>query len=280
MEQFLNFKILEIGKFSLSVYHLIGLSVLIIATSIVLWALKKSIYRSNRFNEGKKYALFQIIKYVLFVLAVLFGLNFFGVDITVFVAGSAALLVGLGLGVQNLFNDFISGIIILVDSTVKVGDVIEVGGVVGRVMHIELRTTTIMTRDDTYIILPNSTITGNQLSNWTHQNLTSRFDVKIGVDYGSDLDVVMKILKGVASEHPMVHEKPEPRARLEDFGNSSVDFRLFFWSDEVFRIESIKGEIRIAIWRKFKEHGITIPFPQRTLHFANAPQAPQPGGEA
>ncbi len=279
MEQFLNFKILEIGKFSFSVYHLIGLSVLIIATSIVLWALKKSIYRSNRFNEGKKYALYQIVKYVLFVLAILFGLDFFGVDITVFIAGSAALLVGLGLGVQNLFNDFISGIIILIDSTVKVGDVIDVNGIVGRVTHIELRTTTIMTRDDTYVILPNSYITGNQLSNWTHEHITSRFDINVGVDYASDIDVVMNILKEAANEHPMVKQKPEPRVRLENYGDSSVDFRLFFWSDEVFRIENIKSEIRIAIWRKFKAHGVTIPFPQRTLHFANAPQAPGPGEE-
>lgn len=279
MEQFLNFKILEIGKFSLSVYHLIGVSLLVIATSILLWALKKSIYRSNRFNEGKKYAFYQIIKYVLFVLVVLLGLNFLGVDITVFVAGSAALLVGLGLGVQNLFNDFISGIIILVDSTVKVGDVIDVNGVVGRVTHIELRTTTILTRNDTYMILPNSYITGNQLSNWTHEHLTSRFDVTVGVDYSSDIDAVMNILKEAAGEHPMVKQKPEPRVRLENYGDSSIDFRLFFWSDEVFRIENIKSEIRIAIWRKFKAHGVTIPFPQRTLHFANAPQAPGQGEE-
>lgn len=279
MEQFLNFKILEIGKFSLSVYHLIGVSLLVIATSILLWALKKSIYRSNRFNEGKKYAFYQIIKYMLFVLVVLLGLNFLGVDITVFVAGSAALLVGLGLGVQNLFNDFISGIIILVDSTVKVGDVIDVNGIVGRVTHIELRTTTILTRNDTYMILPNSYITGNQLSNWTHEHITSRFDVTVGVDYSSDIDVVMNILKEAAREHPMVKQKPEPRVRLENYGDSSIDFRLFFWSDEVFRIENIKSEIRIAIWRKFKAHGVTIPFPQRTLHFANAPQAPGPGEE-
>jgi len=271
MEQFLNFKILEIGKFAFSVYHLIGLSLLVIATSIVLWALKKSIYRSNRFNEGKKYSIYQIIKYILFVVAVIFALNFFGVDITVFVAGSAALLVGLGLGVQNLFNDFISGIIILIDSTVKVGDVIEVNGTVGRVTHIELRTTTIMTRDDTYVILPNSYITGNQLSNWTHEHVTSRFDVNVGVDYSSDIDVVMSILKDAAKAHPLVTKTPEPRVRLENYGDSSVEFRLFFWSDEVFRIENIKSEIRIAIWRKFKEREITIPFPQRTLHFANRP---------
>ncbi len=269
MEQFLNYKILQIGSYTLLVYHLIGLILVVLATAFVLWVLKKSIYSSHRFSEGKKYAFYQVLKYILIVVAVALGLQFMGINVTVFVAGSAAILVGLGLGVQNLFNDFISGIIILLDSTVKVGDVIEVNGVVGKVMHIELRTTTVMTRDDTYIILPNSYITGNQLSNWTHEHVTSRFEVTTPVDYGSDIDLVMELLRQAAREHPKVKQKPEPFVRLIRYGDSSVDFMLLFWSDEVFRIENVKSEIRIAIWRKFKAHGVTIPFPQRTLHFAH-----------
>lgn len=269
MEQFLNYKILSIGGFSLSVYHLIGVAVIVAATILILWILRKSIYRSNRFNEGKKYAFYQVLKYVLIVVAIAAGLHFVGINVTVFVAGSAALLVGLGLGVQNLFNDFISGIIILLDSTVKMGDVIEVNGIVGKVVEIELRTTTVMTRDDTYIILPNSYITGNQLSNWTHEHVTSRFDINVGVDYGSDIDLVMELLRQAAQEHKEVKEEKKPFVRLIDYADSAVMFKLLFWSDEVFRIENVKSEIRIAIWRKFKEHGVSIPFPQRTLHFAN-----------
>ncbi|MBX2929582.1 MAG: mechanosensitive ion channel [Saprospiraceae bacterium] len=274
MEQFLNYKLVEIGKLVLSVYHITGLIILILVTGLALWVVRKSVYRSNRFNEGKKYSIYQIIKYLLIVIVVAVGLNFVGVDVTVFVAGSAALLVGLGLGVQNLFNDFISGIIILFDSTVKVGDVIEVNGVVGQVMHIELRTTTIRTREDTYIILPNSYLTGNQLSNWTHENVTSRFDVKVGVDYSSDVDLVMKLIADAAKGHPAVKHNPEPKTQFVNYGDSSVDFRVLFYSDEVFRIETIKSEIRVKIWHKFKEHGISIPFPQRTIHFANQPPAP------
>ncbi len=269
MEQFLNYKILQIGSYTLLVYHLVGLTVVTLATTFVLWVLKKSIYSSNRLNEGKKYAFYQVLKYILIVIAVALGLQLMGINVTVFVAGSAAILVGLGLGVQNLFNDFISGIIILLDSTVKVGDVIEVNGVVGKVMHIELRTTTVMTRDDTYIILPNSYITGNQLSNWTHEHVTSRFEITVRVDYHSDIDLVMELLRQAAREHPKVKQKPEPFIRLIHYGDFFMDFMLLFWSDEVFRIENIKSEIRIAIWRKFKAHGITIPFPQHTLHFAH-----------
>lgn len=274
MEQFLNYKLVEIGKLVISVYHLIGLSAIVLFTGLVLWVVRKSVYRSNRFNEGKKYSIYQIIKYLLIVIVVALSLNFIGIDVTVFVAGSAALLVGLGLGVQNLFNDFISGVIILFDSTVKVGDVIEVNGVVGQVMHIELRTTTIRTREDTYIILPNSYLTGNQLSNWTHENVTSRFDVKVGVDYSSDIDLVMKLIEEATKEHPAVEKKPAPKVQFVNYGDSSVDLRVLFYSDEVFRIESVKSEIRIKIWHKFKAHGITIPFPQRTVHFANQPPPP------
>lgn len=268
MEQFLNYQILSIGSFSLSVYHLIGVAVIIAVTILILWVLRKSIYRSSRFSEGKKYAFYQVLKYVLIVVAIAAGLHFVGVNVTVFVAGSAALLVGLGLGVQNLFNDFISGIIILLDSTVKVGDVIEVNGIVGKVMEIELRTTTVLTRDDTYIILPNSYITGNQLSNWTHEHVTSRFDINVGVDYNSDIDMVMELLRQAAQEHKEVKQDKKPFVRLIDYADSAVMFKLLFWSDEVFRIENVKSEIRIAIWRKFQEHGVSIPFPQRTLHFA------------
>lgn len=268
MEQFLNYKILSVGSFSLSVYHFIGVAVIVTATMLILWILRKSIYRSNRFSEGKKYAFYQVLKYMLIVVTIAVVLHFVGVNVTVFVAGSAALLVGLGLGVQNLFNDFISGIIILLDSAVKVGDVVEVNGIVGKVMEIELRTTTIMTRDDTYIILPNSYITGNQLSNWTHEHITSRFDINVGVDYGSDIDLVMELLRQAALEHKEVRTDKKPFVRLIDYADSAVIFKLLFWSDEVFRIENVKSEIRIAIWRKFKEHGVAIPFPQRTLHFA------------
>lgn len=273
MEQFLNYKILSVGSFSLSVYHFIGVAVIVAATMLILWILRKSIYRSSRFSEGKKYAFYQVLKYVLIVVTIAAVLHFIGVNVTVFVAGSAALLVGLGLGVQNLFNDFISGIIILLDSTVKVGDVIEVNGIVGKVMEIELRTTTVMTRDDTYIILPNSYITGNQLSNWTHEHITSRFDINVGVDYGSDIDLVMELLRQAAREHKEVKTDKKPYVRLIDYADSAVVFKLLFWSDEVFRIENVKSEIRIAIWHKFKEHGITIPFPQRTLHMAS-PSSP------
>jgi small-conductance mechanosensitive channel len=181
-------------------------------------------------------------------------------------AGSAALLVGIGFGLQSVFSDFISGIIILVDASVKVNDVIELDSLVGTVKEINFRTTTVMTRDEKYIIIPNSDLTSNRLINWTHSQVTSRFEVQVGVDYSSDVDLVMNILVKAVNKHPKVLKKPEPFVRFTEFADSSLNFNILFWSDDIFRIENVKSEIRVEIFRLFKENNIQIPFPQRVLH--------------
>jgi small-conductance mechanosensitive channel len=194
------------------------------------------------------------------------GLQILGFNLSVLMAGSAALLVGIGLGLQNLFSDFVSGIIILVDSTVKVDDIIEINGMVCQVQEINIRTTTVLTRDDKYIILPNSDLTRNQLINWTHSAISSRFEVSVGVDYSSDVKLVMKILKEAVDKQKGVLKMPSPFVRFTDFGDSSLDFSIIFWSEEVFRVENIKSEMRIRIFELFNSNNITIPFPQRVVH--------------
>jgi len=217
-------------------------------------------------RESKQYAVYQIIKYLVIVIAFIFSLKLLGVNVSGMLLGSAALLVGVGLGLQNLFNDFVSGVIILLDSSVKVNDIIEVNKLICKVQKIKIRTTTVLTRDDKNIILPNSALTGSQLINWTHGYETSRFEIQVGVDYSSDVHLAMKILQTAAEDHRMVLKDPKPFVRLFDFGNSSIDLVLLFWCDEVFRVETIKSEIRIKIFDLFAENGITIPFPQRVVH--------------
>lgn len=271
MEEFLNYNLFKFGNYHVSVYHLVLLGLLVIVTWVVLWLLKKAVFRSTRIDTGRKYAVYQIIRYFLLVLAIIVGLESLGVSLTVFLAGSAALLVGIGLGLQNLFNDFISGIILLIDGSVEVNDVIEVNGLVARVMAIKLRTSVVRTRDEKYIILPNSVLTGGSLINWTHHSDTSRFEVTVGVSYDADVNKVMQIMKSVAQAHPLVGKDREPFVRLIDFGDSSIDFEVLFWTKEVFRVENIKSDIRIGIWQAFREQGVEIPFPQRVVHHVNKP---------
>ncbi|OFX80903.1 MAG: mechanosensitive ion channel protein MscS [Bacteroidetes bacterium GWE2_29_8] len=237
--------------------------------NLLLRLIKKVIYKTDKFDIAKKYAIYNLARYFILIFAALIGLQILGFNLSVLLAGSAALLVGIGLGLQTLFSDFTSGIIILFDSSVKVNDVIDINGLVGKVLQINLRTTTVLTRDDKYIILPNSDLTKNQLINWTHNEVASRFEVSVGVDYSSDVSLVMKILKQAVEKQKGILLEPVPFVRFTDYADSSLNFSVFFWSDDVFRVENIKSEIRVRIFKLFNENNIQIPFPQRVLHIKN-----------
>jgi small-conductance mechanosensitive channel len=190
-------------------------------------------------------------------------------------AGSAALLVGLGLGLQQTFNDIVSGIIILIEGTIRVGDVLELEGLVGRVTEIKLRTSTVYTRDGMNVIVPNHRFINENVVNWTHNHLANRFRITVGVAYGSDEQLVHKLLKECAEAHDDVITKETDRSvlvRLIGFGDSSLDFEILFWSRNAFRIEQTKSDIRFAILKAFREAGITIPFPQHDVHLIPVPK--------
>jgi len=266
MKDFFNYSILQLGDFDLKASILVKLSVLILLVAVLLFILKKTIYQAKKIELSRRYSIFRLAKYFVLVLAVVIGLQILTFDLTVLLAGSAALLVGFGLGIQSLFSDFVSGIILLIDSTVKVDDIIEVNGLVCRVQEINLRTTTVLTRDDKYIILPNTDLTKNPLINWTHSAIASRFEVTVGVDYASDVNLIMKIIKEVAENQDGVLKNPAPFVRFTDYAESCLNFSIFFWSEEVFRVENIKSEIRIRIFENFTTNNIKIPFPQRVIH--------------
>jgi small-conductance mechanosensitive channel len=196
-----------------------------------------------------------------------------GFSITFVIASVSALLVGVGLGIQHFFNDIISGIIILFDHSIKVGDIIEIeDNIVGEVIETKLRTSQLVTRDDIIMIIPNSAFTTDKVINWTHNYKKSRFDIKIGVAYGSDVRLVEKVLTQVAIDHNDVENEPRPFVLFDDFGNSSLDFSLKFWSCKQFWIEPIRSELRFEIDKRFRENNITIPFPQQDVYIKQMPK--------
>ena len=266
MEDFFNYTIFTISGYSLRVAVLIKLAMLLLVTILLLSMIKNILYKSIKIEKSRKYSVYRLIKYLIVVINFLFVLKIIGVDITVLMASLAALLVGLGFGLQNLFSDYMSGIIILFDSSIKVNDVIDVNGTVGQVIKIGLRTTTVKTRSDQYIILPNTKLTSTELINWTHQAGSTRFEINIGVDYSSDIHLVMKLLKKAAIDQDGVLNSPEPFVRFNEYGDSALLFSLYFWADEVFRVENIKSQLRIRLFDVFKSNGINIPFPQRVLY--------------
>jgi len=266
----LNFNLLSYGEYHLSIGKILEIIIAILVTFLVVWIIKKALFRrikKSKGDTGNIYSLYQIAKYVVWIISILFIMEVVGIRLNALLAGSAALLVGIGLGLQNTFNDFVSGIILLFEGSIKVGDVLEIDGDIVKMEKIGLRTSAAVNRDDIMLIIPNSLITTNKVINWSHQKKKNRFRITVGVAYGSDVELVIKLLKESASEHPDVVDKSNIVARFLDFGNSSLDFELLFFSQNIFRIENAKSEIRIIINRKFNENNVTIPFPQVDLHF-------------
>lgn len=269
IEQFLEFEIFKVGTYTLTFGKITTVILILFITIFFLWLVRKLIFRQKlkaKIEEGSLYSIFQILRYLIWIISILLMLDTLGLKLNVLLAGSAALLVGVGLGLQNTFNNFISGLTILFEGSIKVGDILEIDGDVVKILNTELRTTAAINRDDIIIILPNSLITSNKVINWSHQTKKTRFRIKVGVAYGSDVDLVTTILKEAALEHDDITDKSAVNARLINFGNSSLDFELLFFSDNVFRIENVKSDVRKIINRKFKENNISIPFPQLDLH--------------
>jgi small-conductance mechanosensitive channel len=269
LNNILEFELLRIGDYTIRVYTLVSVLIIIVMTKIVLTLIKKALFRRQRLDKldlGNAYALYQIIKYIIWMIAIGLLLETIGIKVTVLIAGSAALLVGVGLGLQQTFNDVISGIILLSEKSIKIDDVLEIDGNVVKIQSIGLRTSKGLNTDDISIIIPNSLITTNKVINWSHQSKRARFRIDVGVAYGSDVDLVIKILEESAFEHPDIKERELVEARLMNFGNSSLDFQVLFFSTNTFRIGKVKSDIRRIINRKFIENNIAIPFPQMDLH--------------
>jgi small-conductance mechanosensitive channel len=265
----LGYTLVDTEKMTITIYSLLVALMILVITWILLWILKRVFTKTIRrrsIDPGKGYTIYQLIKYVVWIIAIFLVLDTLGVKITLLVAGSAALLVGIGLGVQQVFKDIISGFFLLFEGHLKVGDVVELEGVVGIVKEIGFRTTMIESRDNIILIIPNSKFIEENVINWSHIEKKTRFHVNVGVAYGSDVEKVRRILMECAYEHKNITHDPEPFVRFNDFGNSSLDFQLFFWTDNAFRVENLKSDLRFAIDQKFRQNNVTIPFPQRDVH--------------
>ncbi len=268
INHFFNMVLIETPKFTLRIWDVAVIAIVILLTSVVLRLIKRAILRHDTIDKGKQYSLYSLSRYIIIIFVIIWILQYVGIKVTLLLGGSAALLVGVGLGLQNMFSDFVSGIILLMDSSIKVDDIIEVNGLVCQVKRIKLRTTQVLTRDDKYILLPNSSLTKNNIINWTHNLEKSRFDVDVGVAYDTDTQLVKQLLLEVAKAHKEVLDDPKPFVRLINFGDSSVNFKLYFWTQNIFRVENVKSDIRFMIYDKFKENRVEIPFPQHVIHKA------------
>lgn len=270
-KEILEYEIFTLGNYTLSVYEILAAVLVIFIGWLVSKTVKSFIYRSDNIELSKKFAFSKMLYYVIFIITFFMAIKILGVNISPLLLGSGAILVGIGLGLQNLFLDFISGVIILLDGTVKVGDVVDVDGTIGQVEEIQMRTTTILTRDNKHMIFPNAMLTKDKLINFSHGNDIVRFEIMVGIHYDSDVNLAESLMKAAVLEHKDVikDEAYKPIVRLENFGDSSLDLLMLYYSRNLFGQPIIRSEIRHSILKKFRENGIIIPYPTRTLEISN-----------
>lgn len=248
---------------------LVVIAVIFITTLILRFVLRVITHKLPSEDKGKFNVVFGYFRWLVYLLILLFTLNAVGVDVTAVFAASAALMIGIGLALQTLFQDIISGVFILVDQTVHVGDIIEIDGKVGRVEEIKLRTTRAVTIDNKVLIIPNHLYLENSLYNWTQNGSDTRESVDVGVAYGSDVQLVKKVLIQAAVSNPDVLYKDDIAVRFTNFGDSSLDFKVIFTLGDSFNANTAKSDIRFEIDRLFRENNISIPFPQRDIHIVS-----------
>jgi small-conductance mechanosensitive channel len=274
IQEFLNLG-LHFGEGDKSVHITIGLlltiTIAFIITGFILkWMRMIFTRKMNQDDKLKFISVFKFIKYMAYVVVVLITVSMAGIDITILITASAALFVGLGLALQELFQDIIGGIFIITDKSLSVGDIIEVDGKVGKVFEIKLRTVRAITRDDKVVIIPNHKFISDTIYNYTQNHKTTREKIQVGVAYGSDVQLVKRVLEEIAQIQKGVLKNPKPFVLFEDFGDSALLFSLNFYINDSFIDPRIKSEVRYKIDAKFREHGITIPFPQRDVHLFQA----------
>lgn len=259
-----------IGKYSITVLDFFVVGGIFVLAQLFLWLgrifLVRSMHR-RKVDKGKQFMVRRIWRTVVYLVAGMLALNAIGLDMSVLFAGSAALLVGVGIGLQSFFNDVVSGFVLLFEGGVRVGDELEVDGSVVRVERIDLRSTRVVTRSGDLIVLPNGLISGQSVRNFTQGLDRTRLDVSVGVAYGTDTDLVTRLLTEAMKEQPEIPKDEEIVVVFRDFGDSALLFEVRSWIRSPWTIDRIKSDIRFRIDAKFRANGVVIPFPQRDVHF-------------
>ncbi|MEL4307618.1 mechanosensitive ion channel family protein [Joostella sp. CR20] len=257
-----------------STFISVGTVLLIIFSCVIAYyilkLIRKLITAKLPLDDQRKFmSVFKFANYIVYILVVIAVLSSSGVDLTVLLTASAALFVGLGFALQYLFQDIISGILIIMDQSLHVGDIIEINGKVGKVVDIRLRTTRAITRDDKIIIIPNHIFLVEVVYNFTQNHKTTRETITVGVAYGSDTRLVEKLLLQSVEEQKGVLKNPKPNVVFNDFGDSALIFNLNFFINDSFSDPRIKSDVRFRIDALFRANKISIPFPQRDIHIIN-----------
>ncbi|MEO9869674.1 mechanosensitive ion channel family protein [Ekhidna sp.] len=271
----------NLGKSEISlgtiIYFLLSFIILTFVAKRFRNLLVNKILVKANMEKGARNSIGLITRVMVMFIGAIFIIQSAGIDMSSLSLLAGALGVGIGFGLQNITDNFISGIIILFEKPIKVGDRIVVGDIEGDVINISVRATTILTNENVSIIVPNSEFISSRVINWSHNDRNIRFDIPVGVSYKEDPEDVKEVLMKVAEENDHVLKFPEPHVFFDEFGDSSLNFTLAIWtSTHTDKPRRLKTELYFSIFEKFKEKGIEIPFPQRDIYIkSNVEPTPQ-----
>ncbi len=275
-KEVLYYPLFYLGKnpitLSLILYLIISIGLLFYLSSIIKKVIQNRLLKKYNLDVGHRQAISTIVRYLIIVIGLIIIIQATGIDLSFIAFLAGALGIGIGFGLQNITNNFVSGLVILFERPVKVGDRIEIitendEKVSGDVISISARATRILTNDNITIIVPNSNIVSSTVINWSHNDRNIRFNYKVPVHYKEDPEVVRKVLLEVANENENVLKDPAPRVLLTEFGDNELVFILRIWTTKyIHRHGTLRSELYYAVFEKFKKHNIEIPFPQRDLH--------------
>lgn len=273
-KDFILFKVQDVG---ITISHLfvatVAIMLSLVASKIVRATLRNQVLNKLHIDKGLEYALLRFVHYIILIIGVYIGLKTINIPLGAIIGLFAVIGVGIGFGLQNLASNFISGIILLLERPVKVGDRLEVNDVWGDVKRINLRTTLIMTPDNIAIIVPNSKLLENEVTNYSYGDPKIRLRIPVGIAYGSDCEKASEIMIQAALENSRVLKNPRPKTWFREFGDSSLNFMLLCWIPDAVEKFDIISELNHAIDKGFRENDIEIPFPQRDLHLRSAETA-------
>ena len=264
------------GETRFSVLSLIELTISILVFIVIATWLTRFIEsrtkRSKYLNPSMRVVMTKTSKFVIYGLAILFALKAVGIDFTAFAVFSGAVGVGIGFGLQKIFSNFISGFILIFDRSIKPGDVISIGNRFGWVQELNARYVVVQDRDGVEALIPNENLITSEVTNWSYSNRSVRQRLPVSISYDDDPELAMQLMVESAREHSRVLKSPEPVARLLKFGDNGIELELRVWiEDPENGIANVTSDINLAFWKRFKQHDITIPFPQRDVRLVDKP---------
>jgi small-conductance mechanosensitive channel len=284
VREFLNIPVLSVGNTQVTLWTIFYVVILIFILLYVTAKIRKwVVYRllaKSKIDLGVRVAVGTIFRYLVLIIGFIIILQTVGIDLSTITILAGALGIGIGFGLQNITNNLVSGIIILFERPIKVGDRIQVGDVSGDVIKISMRSTTILTNDNISIIVPNSDFISSTVINWSYIDRNIRLNIPVGVSYKEDPKNVKKLLLEVVSENEGVLKEPKPDVLFDKFGDSSLVFNLRVWTNKyINRPGVLRSQLYYSIFEKFRENGVEIPFPQRDIHLKSnsAKVVVQPG---